>query len=92
MKVEQKQEEITLFLLMNGKFVNKNDFKSQKSVVWIAGRVSKKKDFFKFKTFKKVWPQRKTAIFLYYFLSFSVEIWNNLQQVEFFAQYGPWVF
>ena len=40
----------------------------------------------------KVWPQRKTAILLYYFLSFSVEIWNYLQQVEFFAQNGPWVF
>ena len=40
----------------------------------------------------KVRPLRKIAILLYYFLSFSVEIFNYLQQVEFFAQNGPWVF
>ena len=50
----------------------------------------------------KVWPQSKTAILLYYFLSFPFEIWNYLQQVEFFALplmglefffWGwPWVF
>ena len=28
MKMEQKQQEITLFLYLYGKFVNKNDFKS----------------------------------------------------------------
>ena len=29
MKIEQKQHEFTLFLPINGKFVNKNDFKSK---------------------------------------------------------------
>jgi len=32
----------------------------------------------------KVWSQRKTAFFLNNFLSFSVEIWNHVQQIEFF--------
>ena len=61
--MEEKQHEITFFLHINRKFVNKNYFKSK--------------------------TLRKTAILLYYFLSFSVEIWNYLQQVEFFAQNGP---
>ena len=35
---------------------------------------------------------KKNSNLLHFFLSFCVEIWNYLQQVEFFAQNGPWVF
>ena len=63
-KMEQKQHEITLFLPINGKFDNKNYFKTV--------------------------TLKKNSNFPILFLEFLC--WNYLQQGEFFAQNGPWVF